>query len=131
MLRRLLLALSLVAPAVAATAVSAQSTTTRIESRPYYGAVVTLEQGVRVWRPLPPTGHMIINPTNAPVNLNIADVRETHTSHNYNYDRTTPSQAYVPVGSGSTYGVPVFRNRGHYRPGYPRHHRRHSPGLGR
>lgn len=36
--------------------------TTRIETRPYYGAVVTVEEGVRVFRPVPPTQHMIINP---------------------------------------------------------------------
>lgn len=36
--------------------------TTRIETRPYYGAVVTIENGVRVYRPVPPTTHMIINP---------------------------------------------------------------------
>jgi len=36
--------------------------TTRIETRPYYGAVVTIEHGVRVFRPVPPTQHMIINP---------------------------------------------------------------------
>ncbi len=39
--------------------------TTRIETRPYYGAVVTIENGVRVWRPVPPTTHMIINPDGA------------------------------------------------------------------
>jgi hypothetical protein len=36
--------------------------TTRIEPRPYYGATVTLEAGVRVFRPLPPVRHVIINP---------------------------------------------------------------------
>ena len=39
--------------------------TTRIETRPYYGAVVTIEQGVRVYRPVPPTTHLIINPDGA------------------------------------------------------------------
>lgn len=39
--------------------------TTRIETRPYYGAVVTIENGVRVYRPVPPTTHMIINPDGA------------------------------------------------------------------
>jgi hypothetical protein len=39
--------------------------TTRIETRPYYGAVVTVEHGVRVFRPLPPTDHLIINPEGA------------------------------------------------------------------
>jgi hypothetical protein len=37
----------------------AQSTT-RIESRPFYGATVTVEEGVRVFRPLPPHDRFII-----------------------------------------------------------------------
>ena len=46
--------------------------TTRIETRPYYGAVVTIEQGVRVYRPVPPTQHLIVNPDGAtPLQLNI------------------------------------------------------------
>jgi hypothetical protein len=36
--------------------------TTRIETRPAYGAVVTFEHGVRVYRPVPPTDHLIVNP---------------------------------------------------------------------
>lgn len=38
------------------------ASTTRIETQPVYGAVVTYESGVRVFRPIPPTQHMIINP---------------------------------------------------------------------
>lgn len=38
-------------------------TTTRIEPRPFYGATVTYENGVRVWRPLPPHSQVIIDPT--------------------------------------------------------------------
>ncbi|MEI9900151.1 MAG: hypothetical protein WDN31_08500 [Hyphomicrobium sp.] len=46
--------------------------TTRIETRPYYGAVVTIEHGVRVYRPVPPTTHMIVNPGGAtPLQLDI------------------------------------------------------------
>jgi hypothetical protein len=51
----------------------AQSTT-RIEPRPFYGATVTMEAGVRVFRPLPPHDRVIINPNNAtPLTLNIGD----------------------------------------------------------
>ena len=39
--------------------------TTRIEPRPFYGATVTIEAGVRVFRPLPPHDRIIINPDNA------------------------------------------------------------------
>ena len=48
------LSLLLVAAAAAvpiATAIAEQAHTTRIETRPYYGAVVTIEHGVRVTRP--------------------------------------------------------------------------------
>ena len=41
---------------------SEEAYTTRIEPRPYYGAVVTIEHGVRVYRPVPATRHMIIDP---------------------------------------------------------------------
>ena len=46
--------------------------TTRIEPRPVYGAVVTLEKGVRVYRPLPPHDRVIINPGNAtPIGIDV------------------------------------------------------------
>ena len=44
----------------------------RIEPRPYYGAVVTVEQGVRVYRPLPTQSLMIINPNRTPINLSFS-----------------------------------------------------------
>jgi hypothetical protein len=112
--------LALAIAAAATVPAFAQSQTIRIEPRPYYGAVVTMEQGVRVWRPLPPTSHMIINPTGSPVNLNIADVRENITSHNYVH--TTPqSPAYGPahtsapaylLGRGARFNRFGLRGRG-------------------
>lgn len=52
----------------------AEPATTRIEPRPFYGATVTMEAGVRVFRPLPPHDRVIINPNNAtPLTLNIGD----------------------------------------------------------
>jgi len=60
-----LLGLLLVAAATAVLvkgAVGQEAYTTRFETRPYYGAVVTIEHGVRVYRPVPPTLHMIIDP---------------------------------------------------------------------
>lgn len=44
----------------------------RIEPRPYYGAVVTVEHGVRVYRPLPRETLTIINPNQTPVNLSFS-----------------------------------------------------------
>lgn len=60
---RFIVALTLAMGAGFAPAADAQDAyTTRIETRPYYGAVVTIENGVRVYRPVPPTTHLIINP---------------------------------------------------------------------
>jgi len=39
--------------------------TTRIETQPVYGATITIEHGVRVYRPVPPTTHLIVNPDGA------------------------------------------------------------------
>ena len=36
--------------------------TTRIEPRSVYGATITVEEGVRVFRPLPSERHVIVNP---------------------------------------------------------------------
>ena len=43
------------------------SQTTRIVTQPIYGATVTLEHGVRVWRPIPPTTNMIVDPGPSPL----------------------------------------------------------------
>jgi hypothetical protein len=61
---RTLLSTALAAAALVAgaTAALADARTTRIEPRPFYGATVTLEAGVRVFRPLPPHDRVIINP---------------------------------------------------------------------
>ncbi len=46
-------------------AIGEEAHTTRIETRPVYGATVTIEHGVRVYRPVPPTDHLIVNPDGA------------------------------------------------------------------
>ena len=51
---------------------SIEPRTTRIEPRAVYGAIVTREHGVRVFRPLPPHDRIIINPGNAtPVGIDV------------------------------------------------------------
>lgn len=101
----------------------AEAVTTRVESRPFYGATVTLEEGVRVFRPLPPHDRVIINPGNkTPVSLNFAETRETHYSESKNY--------FYDAGGGSMpayYGAwgNVLPNKGHG------HHRRHGHRGGR
>ena len=110
--------------------VLAESATIRIEPRPYHGAIVTIEQGVRVWRPLPPQRYVIINPNGqTPLSLGLTDVREQSTSHNYFYgsgNNTNVSGGAVP----NTYGVPLVG--GHARRGDRRHHHRgRVPGIPR
>jgi hypothetical protein len=77
-----ILGLSLLAGLAGALACPAQAQqdafTTRIEPRPIYGAVVTIEHGVRVYRPVPPTTHLIINPDRVPLMLNVGDPAATY-----------------------------------------------------
>lgn len=57
---------------VVAPAGAEEPTTTRILPYNAYGATVTVEQGVRVFRPLPADGHVIVNPGNrTPLSLNV------------------------------------------------------------
>lgn len=92
----------------AGAALASDATTTRIEPRPFYGATVTLEAGVRVFRPLPPHKNIIINPDHkTPLNLSIEDVTEKRTitgnyTHNY-YDRTGGDRS-TAVGTPFYYG---------------------------
>lgn len=80
-----------------ASAVSAASLT-RIETRPFYGATVTIEEGVRVFRPLPPHKHIIINPDGkTPLNLTIEE--RNVTVHQYQY-----SVAAEPGDDAARYG---------------------------
>lgn len=75
--------------------------TTRIEPQPYYGATVTIEAGVRVFRPLPPTRQVIISPgLRTPLSLGFNDTRviEESTSRNYYYDYSGNG------GNGGGYG---------------------------
>jgi hypothetical protein len=55
------------AAAIAASTPADAQVTTRIEPRPFYGATVSIEEGVRVFRPLPPHDRVIVNPGYAAV----------------------------------------------------------------
>lgn len=59
--------------------------TIRIEPRPVYGATITLEEGVRVFRALPPERRVIVNPGNAPISLgfNETTINERRTVYNH------------------------------------------------
>ena len=81
------LTISLLAAAtlsVAGPALAEDGYTTRIETRPFYGAIVTMEQGVRVFRPLPPTRQLIINPGGqTPLNIGQTDVNVSGSGYFY------------------------------------------------
>lgn len=90
---------------VTAPAFAQDAYTTRIEPRAFYGATVTIEEGVRVFRPLPAQRHVIINPGGAtPLSLGYNDTRitEQSTSRNYYYG----NDVYVPRGHLG-YGYPI------------------------
>ena len=95
------------------------ATTTRIETRAFYGATVTLEAGVRVFRPLPPHSKVIINPGGAtPLHVGHEEYRAT--THNYNYNS---GDTGAPVGSS-------YDNGPYYSPGFVagrRPFKRHRP----
>ena len=124
MTRALLLAAAAVAATIAtAGSAFAQASTIRIEPRPYYGATITLEQGVRVWRSLPPTKYVIINPNNrTPLNLNLAEYNENRASENRSYDNTGAA-APGTADDGSYYGGRYVGGRFNRRD-----HRRHHHG---
>ncbi|MDX2257670.1 MAG: hypothetical protein NW205_02020 [Hyphomicrobiaceae bacterium] len=93
---------------LAASALAGDGSTTRIEPRPYYGAVVTIEEGVRVFRPLPPTKHVIINPGGStPLSLGFSETRvyehrsSTHYGrhHHEHYGARRGSRCHPAVGS--------------------------------
>jgi hypothetical protein len=59
------IAIACLALAATTATAAAQAVTTRIETRPYYGAITTIEHGVRVTRALPPHDRIIIAPNGA------------------------------------------------------------------
>lgn len=96
-----------------ASALAGSAQTTRIETRPFYGATVTLEHGVRVFRALPPHGNVIINPGGVtPLHLGI----EQHRSYNHNYNYNYGADAGGGYGNGAYgnggYGAPVYGGHG-------------------
>jgi len=100
-----------VAPAAAGSA-----TTTRIEPRPFYGAVITVEEGVRVFRPLPRVGHVIINPDHrTPLNLTLENRRVV--SHNYHHYSSTGEGGSGGGYAGSVGGLPYGFGGGEGRRG--------------
>ncbi len=95
-----------VSVSVAAPAALAEAVTTRIETRPFYGATVTLEEGVRVFRPLPRHDRVIINPGGqTPLSLSYSE------SRNYSFNE------FVGGGhSAGSYGPAYYGASGNVLP---------------
>jgi hypothetical protein len=102
----------------------AEPVTTRIETRPFYGATVTLEEGVRVFRPLPSHDRVVINPGGqTPVSLNFSEAR------NYSFNEYAGEPApvigrYGPAYYGAFGNMLPRRHHHHGRPGH-----RHGPKM--
>ncbi|MDX2309612.1 MAG: hypothetical protein NW216_15340 [Hyphomicrobium sp.] len=87
-LMSLALGVALTSGAAAIPAFADESATIRIEPRPVQGATITIEEGVRVYRPLPPEKYVIVNPGGmTPLNLSINETRVTQYSTANNYHR--------------------------------------------
>ena len=123
---------ALAAFATVPSALAGDARVTRIEPRPFYGATVTLEAGVRVFRPLPPHKNIIINPGHrTPLHVSIKDVTEKRTikgefTHNY-YDRSNGGYAgrYVTGAPFAGFGLRRHKfHRRHRARGFPPHVRR-------
>jgi len=107
-------------------AAAADGFTTRIETRPFYGAVTTIEHGVRVIRPLPPDRYVIINPNRTPLSLSFSE------SNVYGAAPTAPvdhagigrSDLATANPDGPIYSYPAYGSR------YWRHSPGHHPGGG-
>lgn len=109
--------------------------TTRIETRPFYGAVVTMEEGVRVFRPLPPTERVIVNPNGAtPLSLGFNETYVTERNYNYNYTEGSDNSGsggdiiggfWGGYGGWGGYG----RNGRHGHHSGRGHHHRGAPGV--
>jgi len=104
---RILGVLAGVATALASVPALAQ-VTDRIETRPFYGATVTIESGVRVFRPLPPHDRVIINPGGkTPLYIGIGEGYSGSSSSSSSYAGGT-------YGPGVGNGIGGFVPRGHH-----------------
>ncbi len=104
-----------------ASAAAAAASLTRIETRPFYGATVTIEEGVRVFRPLPPHRQIIINPDGkTPLNLTFEE-RNVTVNQYQTITETEPDDVRFGYGGGF-YATNPLKDRRF------RHHRRHGGG---
>lgn len=105
-MRRILLPTSLLSLTLllAGACAAAAASLTRIETRPFYGATVTVEEGVRVYRPLPPHRHVIINPDGkTPLNLTIEE--RNVVVHHHQYTEAEPAEERFRYGGSFGYAT--------------------------
>jgi hypothetical protein len=88
----------------------AQSSTIRIEPRPVYGATVTIEEGVRVFRPLPPDKYVIVNPNGTPVNLGLNESNVTETRNTFSRSVNTHRYTGTPWYNNFQPCIPAVGN---------------------
>lgn len=82
--------------AAAGSAAANDGRTTRIEPRGFYGATVSIESGVRVFRPLPRSTHVIINPNKTPLALSVEESKHTYSGRAHNKNPSPHNNAYAP-----------------------------------
>jgi hypothetical protein len=109
---------------------NADRSTVRIETRPFYGAVVTLEEGVRVFRPLPPDRLVIIDPNRTPVSIGLNEggggyEHGSSGSYRSNTDGYSDNGVYSAPDFG--YGRRYWRSRGQFQNRFLSHHGRGRP----
>ena len=84
MVRKIGLAICGIVAAAAFAAPAVAGDLVRIETTPSYGATVTVEQGVRIFRPLPAPSRIIINPGGkTPLSLSFFDVQTNDAGHGH------------------------------------------------
>jgi hypothetical protein len=103
-------------------AARAKARTVRIEPRPFYGATVTLEEGVREFKPLPPHDRVIINPgSKTPLSLGICASNSYNANYSYKCDEGFSAVPDFGGGCGFLPGRKHFRgdgagHKGRFRP---------------
>ncbi len=111
---------------LAACSAATAASLVRIETRPVNGAaIVTEEEGVRVYRPLPSTRYLILNPDGrTPLNLTIEDRNVVVQHHHYVLPSETTNDGAGRFVGGYGVGLPHVHRGG----GGHRHVRRSRPG---
>lgn len=115
--------------AVAGIAVAGDARTTRIETRGFYGATVSIESGVRVFRPLPRTAHVIINPNKTPLHLSIEESRHVYENSTFRGPDASGARDVAPQHAGAAVSGLPFIAKQRRRGGRDRVRRRGSERL--